>query len=274
MNFAIFDIETRIDKALIQSVMYPHEDVTEEEAYQRFRQQISEERNNRSDFLPIAFHIPISIVVGNVTGDHVLTAVEVLCAQDYSEEGIVCEFWRRVEIFPGTLVSFNGRAFDLPVLEMQALRYGCQAPRYFNEKYGHRYRYSEERHYDLFDFLSNVGVHRIRGGFNLLARLIGLPGKTWVDGSMIQGLWEAGQLRLIHAYCRQDVIQTYGLFLRIELMRGRVSPEAYRAAWDAAAPFRAELSETPGGAQAVANRVDTLAGQEGPKGDPQPAAKS
>jgi 3'-5' exonuclease len=198
----------------------------------------------------------------------------VLCAQDYSEEGIVCEFWRRVEIFPGTLVSFNGRAFDLPVLEMQALRYGCQAPRYFNEKYGHRYRYSEERHYDLFDFLSNVGVHRIRGGFNLLARLIGLPGKTWVDGSMIQGLWEAGQLRLIHAYCRQDVIQTYGLFLRIELMRGRVSPEAYRAAWDAAAPFRAELSETPGGAQAVVNREDTLTGQEGPKGDPQPAAKS
>jgi predicted PolB exonuclease-like 3'-5' exonuclease len=274
MNFAIFDIETRIDKALIQSVMYPHEDVTEEEAYQRFRQQIREERDSRSDFLPIAFHVPISIVVGNVTGDHALTTVEVLCAQDYSEEGIVCEFWRRVEIFPGTLVSFNGRAFDLPVLEMQALRYGCQAPRYFNEKYGHRYRYSEERHYDLFDFLSNVGVHRIRGGFNLLARLIGLPGKTWVDGSMIQGLWEAGQLSMIHTYCRQDVIQTYGLFLRIELMRGRLTPEAYQAAWDAATPFREELCETPGGAQTVANGVDTSATQEGTGKDAQPAPES
>jgi len=274
MNFAIFDIETRIDKALIQSVMYPHEDVTEEEAYQRFRQQIREERDSRSDFLPIAFHVPISIVVGNVTGDHALTAVEVLCAQDYSEEGIVCEFWRRVEIFPGTLVSFNGRAFDLPVLEMQALRYGCQAPRYFNEKYGHRYRYSEERHYDLFDFLSNVGVHRIRGGFNLLARLIGLPGKTWVDGSMIQGLWEAGQLSMIHTYCRQDVIQTYGLFLRIELMRGRLTPEAYQAAWDAATPFREELCETPGGAQTVAKGVDTSATQEETGKDAQPAPES
>lgn len=274
MNFAIFDIETRIDKALIQSVMYPHEDVTEEEAYQRFRQQIRQERDSRSDFLPIAFHVPISIVVGNVTGDHALTAVEVLCAQDYSEEGIVCEFWRRVEIFPGTLVSFNGRAFDLPVLEMQALRYGCQAPRYFNEKYGHRYRYSEERHYDLFDFLSNVGVHRIRGGFNLLARLIGLPGKTWVDGSMIQGLWEAGQLSMIHTYCRQDVIQTYGLFLRIELMRGRLTPEAYQAAWDAATPFREELCETPGGAQPVAKGVDTSATQEGTGKDAHPAPES
>ena len=274
MNFAIFDIETRIDKALIRSVMYPHDDVTEEEAYQRFRQQVSEERDNRSDFLPIAFHVPISIVVGSVTGNYALTAVEVLCAQEYSEERIVCEFWRRVEIFPGTLVSFNGRAFDLPVLEMQALRYGCQAPRYFNEKYGHRYRYSEERHYDLFDFLSNVGVHRIRGGFNLLARLIGLPGKTWVDGSMIQGLWEAGQLGLIHTYCRQDVIQTYGLFLRIELMRGRLTPEAYRAAWDAATPFREELCETPGRAQIEANGVDLLAAQDRAGSGAQPTRES
>jgi 3'-5' exonuclease len=249
MSFAIFDIETRIDKALIRAVMYPHEDLTEEQAYQRFRQLVIEERDGRSDFLPVAFHVPISIVVGKVNGNRTLSAVEVLCAQDYSEEGIVREFWRRVEVFPGTLVSFNGRAFDLPVLELQALRYGCQAPRYFNEKHGHRYRYSEERHYDLFDFLSNAGAYRIRGGFNLLARLIGLPGKAWVDGSMIQGLWEAGQLAAIHAYCRQDVIQTYGLFLRIELLRGRLTPHEYCAAWEAAAPFRAELAAAPGRGQ-------------------------
>jgi predicted PolB exonuclease-like 3'-5' exonuclease len=243
MSFAIFDIETRIDKALVRAVMYPHEHLTDEQAYQRFRAQILDEREGRSDFLPISFHIPVSIVVGNVNGSHVLTAVEVLCTQRYSEEEIVCEFWRRVEAFPGTLISFNGRTFDLPVLELQALRYGCQAPRYFNEKYGHRYRYSEERHYDLFDFLSNAGASRIRGGFNLLARLIGLPGKTSVDGSMIQGLWDTGQLAAIHAYCRQDVIQTYGLFLRLELMRGRLTPERYQGAWEASAPFRAELSD-------------------------------
>jgi predicted PolB exonuclease-like 3'-5' exonuclease len=247
MSFAIFDIETRIDKALIRAVMYPHDDLTDEEAYQRFRSQIRAERDGRNDFLPIPFHIPVSIVVGNVSGGYALTAVEVLCAQHYSEEEIVYEFWRRVEAFPGTLVSFNGRNFDLPVLELQALRYGCQAPRYFNEKYGHRYRYSEERHYDLFEFLSNVGASRIRGGFNLLARLIGLPGKTWVDGSMIQGLWEAGALDTIHTYCRQDVIQTYGLFLRIELMRGRLTPEEYRVAWQAATPFCQELLDGPGG---------------------------
>jgi 3'-5' exonuclease len=246
MSFAIFDIETRIDKALINAVMYPHAGLTDEQAYQRFRQQTIESRDGRSDFMPLAFHVPVCIVVGNVTANRVLSGVEVLCAQNYSEAEIVCEFWRRVEIFPGTLVSFNGRNFDLPVLELQALRYGCQAPRYFNEKYGHRYRYAEERHYDLYEFLSNAGVHRIRGGFNLLAQLIGLPGKQWLDGSRIQGLWEAGQLATIDAYCRQDVIQTYGLFLRIELMRGRLTPQDYRAAWEASAAFWQELTVKPG----------------------------
>ncbi len=267
MSFAIFDIETRIDKALIRSVMYPHEDITEEQAYQRFRRQIIAEREGRSDFLPVPFHVPISIVVGNVNGSHILTAVEVLCDQDYTEEEIVCEFWRRVEAFPGTLVSFNGRAFDLPVLELQALRYGCPAPHYFNEKYGHRYRYSEERHYDLFDFLSNAGAYRLRGGFNLLARLIGLPGKVWIDGSMIQELWEAGQLRTIHAYCRQDVIQTYDLFLRIELMRGRLTPDAYQMAWEAAVPFRNELSVAPGAARSVEVSAETAAAGDGDAGE-------
>jgi hypothetical protein len=265
MSVAIFDIETRIDKALINTVLYPHAGLTDEQAYQHFRQQISDEREGRSDFIPVAFHVPVCIVVGNVTANRLLSGVEVLCAQSYSEAEIVCEFWRRVESFPGTLVSFNGRNFDLPVLELQALRYGCQAPRYFNEKYGHRYRYAEDRHYDLYEFLSNVGVHRIRGGFNLLAQLIGLPGKRWLDGSMIQGLWEAGQLATIDAYCRQDVIQTYGLFLRVELMRGRLTPHDYQAAWEAFTPFLQELAVDPGealpGSQlATGHAVDVEAG--------------
>jgi predicted PolB exonuclease-like 3'-5' exonuclease len=246
MSYAIVDIETRIDKALIKRAMFPHEDLTDEQAYQRFRRQLLEERDGRSDFMPIPFHIPVAIVIGNVTGARILTSVEVLGAPHDSEAAIVCEFWRRVERFPGTLVTFNGRNFDLPVLELQALRYGCQAPRYFNEKYGHRYRYSEEGHYDLLEFLTNAGAHRIRGGFHLLTQLIGLPGKTGIDGAMIQGLWEAGQLALIQAYCRQDVIQTYGLFLRIELMRGRLTPQAYQAALEAAAPFLQELGAPPG----------------------------
>lgn len=239
MSYAVFDIETRIDKPLVKAVYAPREAMSEEDTYEHVRAQLLAEKG--SDFLPPPFHVPIVIVVGNVTSDWDLTSVEQIGGSEASEEGMVRAFWERVEQFRGTLVSFNGRNFDLPVLELQALRYGCQAPRYFNEKYGHRHRYSEQGHYDLYDFLTNFGLTRIRGGFHLVSRLIGLPGKDEISGSDVQGLWEAGRHREIAEYCRRDVIQTYFLFLRIELMRGRLSAERYSRALEKAAAFRKEI---------------------------------
>jgi predicted PolB exonuclease-like 3'-5' exonuclease len=85
-------------------------------------------------------------------------------------------------------------------------------------------------------------MYRVRGGFDLLARLIGLPGKGEVDGAGVQALWESGRLADIHAYCRRDVIQTYFLFLRFELMRGRITPDQHETALAATAAFRAEIA--------------------------------
>lgn len=238
MRFAIFDIETRIDKALVKEVFHRREDIGEEEAYQKTREQIVARSRSGSDFFPVAFHVPVAIVIADVDDDRVLTGVQVI-APDGDEKALVCAFWDRLEQFRGTLVSFNGRGFDLPVLELGALRHGCRIPRYF--KGGFRYRYSDEAHYDLYDFLTNTGMYSVRGGFHLLANLIGLPGKGDVEGADVQGLWEAGGLSEIQAYCRRDVVQSYFLFLRMELVRGRITPEQYEAALAASAAFRAEL---------------------------------
>ena len=239
MSFAIVDIETRIDKALVKAVLHRHEDVSEEEAYERTREELVARRPSGSDFFRVAFHVPVSIVIGSVSDARVLTSVELLGGDAYSESGIVREFWHRLEQFGGTLVSFNGRGFDLPVLELAALRHACRIPRYFEA--GYRYRYSDEAHYDLYDFMTNCGMYSVRGGFHLLAQLIGLPGKGDVDGAGVQALWEGGRLADIHAYCRRDVIQTYFLFLRLEVMRGRISAEEEAAALTGSAAFRAEL---------------------------------
>ena len=239
MRYTIVDIETRIDKDLVRAVYFPHVDVSEEDAYSQVRERLRQEQGN--DFFPLSFHIPISIAVGQVNDERVLTAVETVNGNDYSEEALVRTFWQRLERFPGTLVTFNGRGFDLPVLELHALKYGCQAHRYFSGKA--RNRYAEEGHFDLYDFLTNYGVHRLRGGFNLLAKMIGLPGKTEIDGSMVQQLWQEQRLEDIHRYCRHDVIQTYFLFLRVELMRGRMTPEQYEHAQVQSAKFREELEK-------------------------------
>ena len=60
-------------------------------------------------------------------------------------------------------------------------------------------------------------------------------------GADVQGLWEAGRAAEIHAYCRQDVIRTYFLFLRVEQLRGRLTPERVQEIEAATRRFRDEL---------------------------------
>ena len=97
-------------------------------------------------------------------------------------------------------------------------------------------------HLDLYDFLTNYGATALRGGMDLLLKMIGLPGKTELNGAMVQDYFEEGRLEEIHRYCRADVIQTYFLFLRVELMRGRIDRAAFQAAYEASAHFLDELA--------------------------------
>lgn len=227
MRFAVVDIETRIDKRLLRDSLYPGEQMDEQQAYLRLRDELG------GGFFPTSLHVPISIAVGNVNEDHILEAVESLAAEPYSETELVRDFWRRAEHFSGCLVTFNGRGFDLPVLELQALRHGIPAPIYF----ARRARRGDDYHLDLQDFLTNYGDFRIRGGLNLLLKSIGMPGKTGIDGSRVQELFEAGRMDEIHRYCRSDVIQTYFLFLRVQLMRGRIDQTRYQEALEACSRF-------------------------------------
>jgi predicted PolB exonuclease-like 3'-5' exonuclease len=235
--FSVFDIETRVDKTLLNATLYRHENLTDEEAFARTREELAA---RGSDFFPLSFHVPIAVVVGEVDDARVLTAVRALGAPAYDEADMVREFWDRLEHRRDTLISFNGRTFDLPVLELAALRHACRIPGYFGE--GYRDRDTDTAHYDLYDVITNRGTYGLRGGFQLLTRLVGLPGKGATDGSDVQTLWEAGRLDDITAYCRRDVIQTYFLFLRLELLRGRITQPEHDAALAATAAFRSELT--------------------------------
>jgi 3'-5' exonuclease len=242
LPYAIFDIETRIDKGLVNESQFRGRSLSDEQAYEELRRELLDERG--TDFFPLSFHVPISIAVGLVSSDHQLQSVESLAEADYSEERLVREFWDRVERFKGCLVSFNGRQFDLPVLELGALRHGCVAPSYFGEDSPYRRRYQLGKHLDLYEWVTNFGAYRVRGGFDLLLRTIGMPGKGQIDGSQVQELWQAGRLAEIHEYCRRDVIQTYYLFLRVELLRGRVTAERYRQLLEQTSDFRRLLDAT------------------------------
>ena len=116
-----------------------------------------------------------------------------------------------------TLVTVNGRGFDLPVLRLRCLRHGVIAPVIFDEGAPH------------VDLLSLAGA-RVRTGLDGAARICGLPGKALGDGASVDGWWRAGQQATIDRYCLADVAQTALVFLRWQLVRGALDGERYRNA--------------------------------------------
>lgn len=129
------------------------------------------------------------------------------------------------------IVSWNGNAFDLPVLMLRSMRLGICHGWYYASK-GARYRYSEEGHCDLADQMSNYGATP-RLGLDGMARTIGLPGKFGdVDGSTVGQAFAAGRIRDIGSYCLADAAQTACLWLRWQHLTGRMPVEVYRRSVD------------------------------------------
>jgi hypothetical protein len=147
-------------------------------------------------------------------------------AADLRERALLEDFSRFVGRARPLLVTYNGRSFDLPVIVMRALCHGVPLAWYYREP-GVRYRYSEEGHLDLCDWLAEHGATR-SGSLDAVAQLIGLPGKVGIDGSQVEGLYQSGQLAAIQRYCLADVSQTALLFLRFRLLQGQLSHESYR----------------------------------------------
>jgi predicted PolB exonuclease-like 3'-5' exonuclease len=224
--YFIFDIETIADGDLVSKIRYPNDELSPAEALARYRAQLLAETGK--DVLPVTFMLPISVAIAKVDAEYKLHDVVVLDSPKYRPHVIARHFWQGWHAYDRpTLVSFNGRGYDLPVLELAAYRYGYAVPGWFNVEartYEQaRNRYNVHSHLDLLDLMSNFGASRISGGLNLLANLIGKPGKTGVDGSQVQGLYEAGEVGAINDYCRCDVLDTYFVFLRTRVLLGKLT---------------------------------------------------
>jgi hypothetical protein len=60
-----------------------------------------------------------------------------------------------------------------------------------------------------------------------MAQLLGFPGKLGMSG---EGVWDAhleGRGGDIRNYCETDVVNTYLIYLRFELMRGRLTHDEH-----------------------------------------------
>ncbi|WP_297881970.1 3'-5' exonuclease [uncultured Campylobacter sp.] len=186
-----------------------------------------------SEFLPVCFHRVVSISA--VMADGFGRFLRVSTLEGESERDKIAKFLAFIEDFNPRLVSFNGRGFDLPMIMARAMCYDLSAAAYFetndrdNNKSkweNYRSRYDGRFHLDLLDHISDFGAVR---GLKLdhICASVGLPGKYDVHGDQVLQLYYAGEQAKIDEYCRSDVLNTYWLFLKYELLRGKITKDDY-----------------------------------------------
>lgn len=180
-----------------------------------------------SDFLPLHQHRIVAISVALRTADSF--RVWSLGDEDAGEAELVRRFFDGIDRYTPDLVSWNGGGFDLPVLHYRALKHGIQASRYWESGDGDRdFKWNNylnryhSRHTDLMDVLSGYQA-RARASLDHTAMLLGLPGKLGMSGDKVWDTYRAGGIRAIRNYCETDVLNTWLVYLRFQLMRGNLS---------------------------------------------------
>lgn len=165
---------------------------------------------------------------------------------------------------PLRMVDYNGRGFDVPVLQTRAFRYGIPLPWYFgllkdnkggisswSKEYRDRYN---GWHMDVQELWTGRGGFRYPHMANL-ARLMGLPGKVGIDGSKVHQAFRDKKFLEIDTYCMQDVFQTAWIFQRFQFLKGTLTLDGYKEA----ATALYEHMDSDGGHTKFLEKVDKAA---------------
>lgn len=227
MSVMVFDIET-VPDIDAGRVLYELDDLSDEDVA-RSMFAVRQQQTGR-DFLAHPLHRVVAISAVWESRDKV--EVKTIGSEDSSEKEIIHKFFSSLDQLP-VLVSWNGGGFDLPVLHYRALKLGVQAPRYWEmgrgdqsfkwNNYLSRYHW---RHLDLMDVLAGFQP-RANAPLDMVASMLGFPGKMGMDGSKVWEAFHQGRITDIRDYCETDVLNTYLVYLRFELMRGEINHEEY-----------------------------------------------
>lgn len=229
MNIFVFDIETIPDTEGGRK-LFDLQDLSDKDVanimFHKRRQE-----TGTSEFLRLHLHKVAAISVVLRTSDSF--KVWSLGSPEADEKEVIQRFFDGLDRYTPTLVTWNGSNFDLPVLHYRALLHGIQAPRYWetgNEDQSFRWnnyisRY-HWRHTDLMDVLAGFSP-RANAPLDEIATLLGFPGKMGMNGAKVWDTYLDGRIDAIRDYCETDVLNTYLVYLRFELMRGNLTSDSY-----------------------------------------------
>ena len=169
----------------------------------------------------------IGALVAHRENDHwVVDALGAPHIGERTEKQLITAFCDKIAELTPQLITFNGNSFDLPVLRYRAMINEVSAPGLFFRPYFNRYT---EDALDLCDVLSSFAPHT-KASLNELSKIMGMPGKPDnIDGSEVEQYFLDGKIKEIADYCETDVVNTYRVWLRYELFRGRLDDVGFKA---------------------------------------------
>ncbi len=231
MSILVFDIET-IPDVEAGRTLYNLDGLSDEDtATALFTMRRAKVGN---DFLPHYLQkvIAISLILSHGSQFKVWSLGE----KQSDEKALIQRFFAGIDKHTPTLVSWNGSGFDLPVLHYRALLHGISAPTYWESgENQHNFRFNNYlnrfhyRHLDLMDVLAAY-QNKAFAPLDDIASMLGFPGKMGMSGAKVWGEYQAGNISGIRNYCETDVLNTYCVYLRFELMRGVINPDEYAQA--------------------------------------------
>jgi 3'-5' exonuclease len=175
-----------------------------------------------------------ALVAHRDNGAWVVDALGAPHVGDRTEKQLITAFVDRIAELSPQLITFNGNSFDLPVLRYRAMinkvpAPGLSARPYFN-------RYSDDA-LDLCDALSSFSMQG-KATLHEICKVMALPGKPdSINGGEVYRYFQDGKIQEIADYCETDIVNTYRVWLRYELFRGRLSPTDFEASEQGFAAF-------------------------------------
>ena len=258
MSILVFDIET-IPDVVAARKLYDLEGLSDEDtALALFAMRRAKVGH---DFLPHYLQkvAAISLVLKTPNQFKVWS----LGDEQSGEKELISRFFSGIDKHTPTLVSWNGSGFDLPVLHYRALLHGISAPTYWEagenqqafkwNNYLNRFHY---RHFDLMDVLAAY-QNKAFAPLDDIATMLGFPGKMGMSGSKVWEQYCAGNLSGIRDYCETDVLNTYCVYLRLELMRGTLTEIEYEHALSSLQIYLNHETDKPH-LQAFLSQMETL----------------
>lgn len=227
----VFDIETIPDVSGLRALNGAGNGLSDTEV----AQQAFDARREKTGSEFLQHHLHRVAAISCVFRDDEGFRVKSLGSLDDGEARLIQDFYRVIDRYTPQLVSWNGGGFDLPVLNYRALVNGITASRFWESgdddrdfKWNNYLSRYHTRHLDLMDHLA-MYTGRANAPLDDLAKLCGFPGKMGVDGSQVWTLYQEGRLQEIRDYCETDVVNTYLVYCRYQLLRGQLTRDAYDA---------------------------------------------